>query len=375
MKPASPALEDVARLRTPYALLTTHFLRQFLENDLISPESDRSQLLAVVGAMIVSLTLFVSVMMSSNYLFVVLMPGQAAVQSLDDKFFYLALAMIVTALVAASQWDALAIDARDAAILEPLPIPAGMIRRAKLTAVAILGAAVAVAVNAFPSVVFPSLLVFNFRQMSLVAMLGLIVTHAILTVVAASFGYLAVIAVRETLVAALGQRWFARVSPWMQGALIVVLGGSLLLLPPAANRIAQRGFEGWRAMSPPMWFLGAYEMTAGGIIADLPRTVMTPRQARNDQIASSRYQERRGQFPAMAARAGLAMGLTFLVAAGAYIWNARRLPSLGPAPSPAFRRRWRLGGRLANALVRGMPRRARASTSPWPRCGGATRIG
>ncbi len=53
----------------------------------------------------------------------------------------------------------------------------------------------------------------------------------------------------------------------------------------------------------------------------------------------------------MARRAGLAIGLTFLVAAAAYLWNARRLPSLAPAPPPAFRRRWRLGERLANALL------------------------
>ena len=208
------------------------------------------------------------------------------------------------------------------------------------------------AVNAFPSVVFPSLLVFNFRQMSFVAMLGLMVTHAIVTVAAAAFGYLAVIALRETLVAVLGPRWFTRVSPWAQGALIVMLGGSLLLLPPAADRIAQRGFEGWRAMSPPMWFLGAYEMTAGGVIADLPRSRMTPRQANNDQPRQRAVSASGADtFPALARRAGLAVGLTFLVAAAAYLWNARRLPSLAPAPPPAFRRRWRLGGRLANALV------------------------
>ena len=111
-------------------------------------------------------------MMSFDYVMAVLTPGQAAVLSLDDKFFYLALAMIVTALVAASQWDALAIDARDAAILEPLPVATGTIRRAKMSAVAILGAAVAVAVNAFPSIVFPWLLVFNFRQISLVQCSG-----------------------------------------------------------------------------------------------------------------------------------------------------------------------------------------------------------
>ena len=342
---------DAARLRKPDVLLTKLFLRQFLENDLISPEADRSQLLAVVGAIVVSLTLFASVFMSFNYVVAVLTPGQAAVLSLNDKYFYLALAMIVTALVAASQWDAIAIDPRDAAILEPLPVPAGTIRRAKVSAVAILGAAVAIAVNAFPSVVFPWLLVFNFRQLRSIAMLGLMVNHAIVTLAAAAFGYLVVIALRETIAAVLGPRWFTRVSPWAQGVLIVILGSSLLLLPPAAGRVAERGFEGWRAMTPPMWFLGAYEMTAGGVIADLPRTRMTPRQARNDEIASAIYRERRRQFPVLAPRAGAALGLTFLLAVAAYRWNARRLPSLAPAPPPAFRRRWRLGERLANLLI------------------------
>ena len=73
--------------------------------------------------------------------------------------------------------------------------------------------------------------------MSVVALLALMATHAIVTIAAAVFGYLVVIALRETLAAVLGPRWFTRVSPWAQGALIVVLGGSLLLLPPAADRI------------------------------------------------------------------------------------------------------------------------------------------
>jgi hypothetical protein len=340
-----------ARPPTAHALLTAHFLRQFLENDLVSPEGDRSQLLAVVGALIMSLTLFVSVLMSAKYIFGPMTPGQAAILATDDRFFYLALAMIVAALVAASQWDALALDARDVAILEPLPISPATIRRAKLSAVAILGAVVSVAVNACASIVFPALLVFNFRDLSVFTMLRLMATHAVVAVAAAAFGYLTVIALRETMVALLGPRWFSRVSPWAQGALIVMLGGSLLLLPPSADRIVQRGFDGWRAMSPPMWFLGAYEAAAGGVIADLPRGWMRPRQANADRITSSLYNERRVHFPAMARRAGLAVGLTLIVAASAYMWNARRVPSLAPAAPPVFRRRWRLGGRLANALL------------------------
>jgi hypothetical protein len=338
-------------LRTPHGLLTTHFLRQFLENDLISPESDRSQLLAVVGAVMLSLTLFMSAIMSSRYLGPFLTPGVIAVMSLDDKFFYLALAMIATALVAASQWDALAIDVRDAAILEPLPVRAGTVRRAKLSAVAILGAAAALAVTAVPSIVFPLFMVFTLRQMSPVAMLGVMAAHAAVTVGAAVFGYITVIALREAMVAVLGPRGFARVSPWAQGALVVSLGISLLLALPVSSRIATRGFEGWRAVSPPMWFLGAYEMAAGGLVADLPVTQMRPRIAERDAAARARYRETRSQFPALARRAGLAAGVMLLVAAAAYLWNARRMPSLALAAPPASRRRWTLGGRLANALL------------------------
>ena len=73
-----------------FFLLTRLFLRQFLETDLLSPDSDRSQLLAVVGASVISLTLFISVFMSAPYSMSILGPGQAAILTLNDKFFYVA---------------------------------------------------------------------------------------------------------------------------------------------------------------------------------------------------------------------------------------------------------------------------------------------
>ena len=68
--------------------LTKLFLRQFLENDLVSPDADRAQLLAIVGAGVVSLTLFISMFLSAGYAMTVLTPGEAAVRTLNDKFFY-----------------------------------------------------------------------------------------------------------------------------------------------------------------------------------------------------------------------------------------------------------------------------------------------
>ena len=337
-------------LRTPYVLLTKQFLRQFLENDLISPDADRSQLLAVVGALAVSLTLFISMFMSAKFIGAFLTPGQAAVLTLDDKFFYLALAMVATALMAAVQWDALIIDPRDAAILEPLPVSADTIRRAKLTAVGILGGAVAILLNLFPSIVFPWLLSISFPQMSSVALPALMATHAVMTVAAAAFGYLTVIAIRETLTIVLGRRGFAIASPWAQGILIVVLGSALLMLPPSSRRIAQHGLDDWRATTPPMWFLGAYESVIGQMIADLPRGEMRARQAASDVAMSELYAGRRPEFARLAGRAAIAFAMAFVVAWAAYVWNARRLPALTATPASG-RRRWRVGERFGNALI------------------------
>ena len=53
--------------RSIHATLTRHFLRRFLENDLISPDADRAQLLAVVGAALFSVTLMTTLFMSFGY--------------------------------------------------------------------------------------------------------------------------------------------------------------------------------------------------------------------------------------------------------------------------------------------------------------------
>src|SRR5262245_55467534 len=132
--------------------LTRLFLKQFLENDLVSPDSDRAQLLAIVGAGVVSLTLFISMFLSATYAMSRLTPGEGAILTLNDKFFYVSLALLMTALVAPSQWDSLSLDQRDAAILDPLPVPPSIVRWSKLTAVAMLGAAAAIVINIFPSI-------------------------------------------------------------------------------------------------------------------------------------------------------------------------------------------------------------------------------
>jgi hypothetical protein len=327
------------------------FLRQFLENDLVSPDADRAQLLAIVGAGVVSLTLFVSMFLSATYAMTVLTPGEAAVRTLNDKFFYSALAMLITALVAAAQWDALAVDSRDAAILDPLPVRPAIVRWAKLSAVAMLGAGAALAVNVFPTMVFPWMLSFSLRQMAAADVFRLMAIHAMVTVTAAAFGYLAVMAMRESVSALLGPKLFTRVSAPLQALTIVVLGSLVLLLPPASTRVASMGFSGWPSQLPPMAFVGLYELASNEFIVDLPRRRVPARMAARDRSNTAVYEKLRPLFRPMAQRVEVLLGTAAALLMAATAVNAFRAPVSGVLLTARGRRRSRLAEAVALLLL------------------------
>ncbi len=345
--------------RTVHSILTRHFLRRFLENDLISPEADRSHLLAVIGAALFSTTIFITMMMSSlKYVVGYFTPAQAAVSSLDDKFFYISVSMVVVALLAVTQWDALVVDERDSAILDPLPLRPVAVRRAKLAAVAIFGCAAAAIVNLAPTVIFPFLLLVK-QRVSLFSALQILLTHALVTFAAAAFGYLCVIALRESLSAIVGGRWFRRISPWVQGCLIVVLGTMLLLLPAASTRVERYRLRSTAVVySPPEWFLGAYERMSGHILMNAPRAQLNGRLRRADVPATATYQRHAQQFVDLSQRAIIALPSIALLAIGAYLLNARRRPAAAFVAAGRRRIGW-LHALLARVvLLRGATARA-----------------
>jgi hypothetical protein len=227
--------------------------------------------------------------------------------------------------------------------------------------------------NLAPTVIFP-LLVLVKQQVSLASALLIIVTHAVITLAAAAFGYLCVVALRETLSALLGGRWFARVSPWVQGTLIVVLGTALLLLPAGSTRIERRHLDDPSfAYLPPAWFLGAYEQIAGHVIIDAPRFHLRGRLQRADIPATAAYRPRTAQFAELSRRVPLALGSVALLAVAAYVLNARRRPASVFVRSSARQRPW-VATRLPG---HGDPRAGGASggsTSHSRRSGAAVRI-
>ena len=120
-------VDDVPTVR----LLTRLFIRRLLDNDLVSPHADRHDSLGVVYAVIVSLAVFVTFFVSTPYLSAyILLPGPTALSALPDRFLFIAASLAVSALAALLVWDALGLEARDAAILGPLPIAPWTITRA-----------------------------------------------------------------------------------------------------------------------------------------------------------------------------------------------------------------------------------------------------
>ena len=108
-------------------LLTQHFLQRFLENDLLSPDADRHDAIAMVCGGLLTLGLFLSVVISMKFLFMPFQsPGRTALlarrRSADRSSRS---PMVVMALVAVMAWDALSLDPRDTAIFGPLPIQRG----------------------------------------------------------------------------------------------------------------------------------------------------------------------------------------------------------------------------------------------------------
>ena len=103
------------------------------------------------GGTLIAVSLFISALIALQYQFSnFLPPGITSLRALDERFLFVSASMLVMALLAVALWDALALDARDTALLGILPVPRNVIVRSKFAAIALLAVVTALAWNAFP---------------------------------------------------------------------------------------------------------------------------------------------------------------------------------------------------------------------------------
>jgi hypothetical protein len=335
-------------------LLTAHFLRRLVDDDLISPNADRHESLAMIGGGLASAGLFVSVLISTRYLFNPYQtPGATAISAMFDHFLFVSASMTATALVTLLVWDGLAVDARDASVLGAMPIRTRTIVLAKFGALVRFAAMFAAALSLAPAVIAPALMVSKL-PLKLWHLPALILAQAVTVMLAAAFGFFAVLAIRGLLNAALGRALFARISAAVQAVLLVAVASAFLLLPVVVSRINRVWLEPQsRAalMAPPLWFVGLQELAIGHIIADLPRGRMPPRIRDLEVRATRTYNGARSLFPDLALTAVVKLAAVALSAILLFAWNNRRM--VPPPPATATAGWVRRGiGVAARAVVR-----------------------
>jgi len=312
------------------------FLRRLIDNDVISPHADRHESLAVLCGLVVSLAIFVTFFISTDYLAAFIqLPGPTALSALSDRFLFFSASIAVSALAALMVWDALALEPRDAAILGPLPIRARTITRAKLAAALVFGTIFALALNGVPSVLYPVFLTLNMRGMDGRGLLHLIAGHANSAVLAGLFGFFGILATRGVCRLLVGERGFRWVSSTVQSSLVVCAVTALLLAPAVRKTVVYDWVAGaaparWPA-HPVLWYVGVNEIVAGHIVAETP-VVLPPRFSfiefprQEDDAARVAYRKLLPRFGALAQHAWLSMPVVVLLAIATFLWNHRRLP-------------------------------------------------
>ena len=235
--------------------------------------------------------------------------------------------MLVSAMVATLEWDALALSSRDSAILGVLPISHPEIVRAKVMSLVTFAAGFIVALNALPTVIHPTVMVANL-PLNLLMLAPLIVARGLSTMAAGAFGFACVLTIRECLHLFVGRRGFEHVSDVVRSALVFSLLLLLLLVPSRLSGrndwILERS-TGPVLRAPVGWFVAMDTVMAGSLLDDLPRPDLSAWDAEEDDRLVTQY---RNGLPHLAVRALLGAGVLLVllvVSSTMYLWNARRL--------------------------------------------------
>ncbi len=342
-------------------LLVRHFLSQFVENE-VSPDIDRHQALAVAAAALITVPLFVTMFMGVKYLMRPLQaPGWTATTATGDAVTFCATSMIVSAIVAALEWDALALGVRDSFILGVLPLPRREIVSAKITALVTFAGAFVLALNALPMVLHPALVIANL-PLNVLMLLPLMAAHALSTTMAGAFGFSAIVAVRETLFLSLGQQQFLRVGGLARSALLLALLVLLALVPirVSGNADWMFGSEPTPVLLRPVgWFAAMHEAIAGRVLNRVGDRDLPEWMSAEEMQLRRLYWGSQPQLTREAAGGAAILGLTIVFSFTLYLWNARRLQVLPEGRrASALMRRLHVGDRVAALVAPHSPKRA-----------------
>jgi len=311
-------------------LLVRHFLNQFVESD-VTADVDRHQILAVAAAALITIPLFATIFMSVKYLMQPLQsPGWTAVTTMGDQMVFCATSLLVSAVIATLEWDALALSPRDSVILGVLPLPREEVVRAKVEALVTFAAAFVISLNALPILLHPPLTVANFQGNPLL-LIPLVLAHAISTGLAGAFGFACVVGLRELLFFSLGERTFSRLAATIRSGLLFSFLVLLVLVPIRLSGPPTWMFDsgdGPLFLQPVVWFAATDAAIAGRVIETLPTPDLPERLAVEESRLRAQYRRSLPQLTALALRGIGALAIVLTISIAVYLRNARRFHML-----------------------------------------------
>jgi hypothetical protein len=241
--------------------LLRHFLRRFFDSELVTDRGQTSAaLIAVVSLCLPWFQLLIAPLKQKYaHLSALPVPGPYREAVRADELWLITLMMSLIGLLTAFRWQALFPDLRDYRTLGSLPLRARQIFVAKLLALLIVAAAALILLNAIPSAGFPALSAGRWAFHG-----PRIKAYAVASLSACAFFFFGLAAFQGVLLNLLNPRAFGRLSGYLQGSLVAVMLGlivmSFSIQPQIANAALQPQWSRWL---PPVWFLGLCESQSG----------------------------------------------------------------------------------------------------------------
>jgi hypothetical protein len=247
-----------------FRVLYRVFLLRVIDLEVLSADSDTTQLIGQFAGMFASFSLIISLPFIL-FGFPRINPPGAWI----FEHFLIATTMLVSGLFAVLTWDAIFPDRRDVLILAPLPVRPSTIFFAKIVALLAAVALVVVSLNVVSGITFP--LMFFPRNSGVFGLIRCIVTFWITIFAAGVFFFCSVVAIQGIANQLLPRQLFLRLSAFLQVILFCLFVATYFLEPSLESPRALVAPENQRILQylPAYWFLGLFQQLNGSMSPEM----------------------------------------------------------------------------------------------------------
>jgi hypothetical protein len=252
--------------RTPrFGRLGRLFLARLADNELLAADAESHQPLVTALALLAATSCVIALgLVAREALAGPEFDRFRAVTILSDGSLMISITMLAVVLATALAWDGLYPDKRDAMTLGVLPVTPRLMMQARMLAIVLYIAAVALAVNAFTGVVVP---VLGAIDGALVELLRSFAGWTIAVGASAATVLFVQITLQGILLAVLPYSAYRRLSAVLQLCLVMGAFLAFFMTPGADQALRVPAAAGLR--NPSWWFVGLYTYLRGGA-ATLP---------------------------------------------------------------------------------------------------------